>query len=133
MHNFKIKLEEKSTNKKFILLAIHYTESVADIPFTFRNSTKDFEMGRIIIEDKKNMILKNIGSVQINPIERTAIETTINKTKPFIYEVNGNIEDNRDSIILDLIYVQYLLKKGEPYYLYVKYNGEITNKIKLLF
>jgi hypothetical protein len=134
MVKFKVKLENLTEGENFKLMLSYWSKTAEEIPFRFSNANNRIEAQRLKIEDKNGNILDVNGRGHINPRNWEETNTTISDTKSFIYELKGDIEDiGLGEIHLDLVTAKYILKKGEPYYFYHEYEGEQSEKIKIIF
>lgn len=134
MANFKVNLEQRKEDDKFILKVIYYGKSSKEENFRFFNATKGLEAQDLKIEDKNGKILELVGDGNLSPKKWETIETTISNTKPFIYESVAYIDDyGKGYILLDFLTAKYALKIGETYYIYLHYQDEVTDKIEIVF
>jgi hypothetical protein len=131
---FKAKLEGVKEEDKFILKMMYFGKSVKEQPFRFFNAFKTIEARDLKIEDKNGKVLERFGNGSISPKNTNETNTMISETKSFIYESRAWIEKfDEEHIILDFITASYLLKKGDPYYIYLLYLDEVTDKIEIVF
>ncbi len=133
MANLIIKLNNKTQNRHFRIEVAFLTNSNEETPFVFGNSSKSLERVNLVVEDSALNILEPTEVIMIKPALQASQQTSISKTKHFIYEIGGTIEEEDNKILLSLASVSYLLKKNEQYSFYLKYKGAQSNIIKTSF
>jgi hypothetical protein len=134
MAYFKATLENKTKGKNFNLTVKYYSKTSEGISFSFRNANKGLEAQDLKIEDKDGNIIEPKGRGSITTKTNGPIVTTITDTEPFVYEMKTEIIHfwgNR--IALSFITAGYELNKGVPYYFYLIYEDEQTNKVEITF
>lgn len=134
MANFKVKLEVIKLKEHFSLNIIYYGKYTKEQPFRFFNSYKSIERVDLKIVNRKGEIIEPDGQGAISPKNTNEINTMISQTKPFVYNSIAELEEiDGKTVFLNFITSAYILKKGEPYYFYLHYLDEVTDKIEVIF
>ena len=134
MNEYKINLESVKEENEFILRIKYFGNSEKDYSFCFNNALKSIEGRYLKIEDSDGRIIEPDFKGHINPKNRDDINVMISDTKPFIYNSIAEIEEiDEKTVFLNFITAAYILKKGEPYYMYLHYLDEVTDKIEIVF
>lgn len=129
--NLQIKLENKSTNYDFHVDIIHYSEVDFAWEFSFENSTYWIERGLLNFTDENDIGLKQVELLLVNPMSRKNTIVQIDSSRPFIYEVKGEIADLKDKVLIRLKAVSYLFTKGKNYKICLQYGNKRTNILTL--
>jgi hypothetical protein len=133
MAYFKAILENKTKGKKFQLNVVYSAKTDSPIDFVFRNANKSIEARSLKIEDKDGNIIEPHFRGHIKPLSYDPIVTSITDTQPFVYEMKTEIDKWDDQVVLNFITSFYRLDKGTPYYFYLIYEDEQTNKVEITF
>ncbi|OYQ50386.1 hypothetical protein CHU92_00095 [Flavobacterium cyanobacteriorum] len=97
--------------------------------FEFSNSMFLLEKNLLKIMDAKENILHPDAIISIRPKKLDRVKTTISKKNPFIYNIKGVFINEEKFIRLKLASVEYLLKKGEKYFVELNNNDFTSNRV----
>jgi hypothetical protein len=134
MKKFKVELKNCTVENNFLLNIYYKPEnSIEEIEFTFRNSSKSLERNSLEFLDADGNVISPIVFTIFNPIKRETVKKTITKESPFIYQVKGIINNKQDKVHLDLGTVEYLFDLNKQYFVQLKYNSKVSDKLSLMF
>ena len=135
MKNFKVELKNSTVENNFQLDIYYKPEnSIEEIEFTFRNSSKSLERNSLEFLDSDGNVINPIVFTIFNPIKRETVKKTITKESPFIYQVKGIIKNKQDNKVhLDLGTVEYLFELNKQYFVQLRYNSKVSDKLNLMF
>ncbi len=133
MNNFKATLLESIENDDFLVKIIYKPLENGETDFKFGNSSKTLERDSLEFLDSDLNSLQPINYKIINPKEIKKLKMKISNEYPFIYEVKGKINYYDQKVHIKLATAEYLLERGKDYFLQLRYDGKISEKIKIAF
>ena len=135
MKKFKVELKNCTVEHNFQLDIYYKPEnSIEEIEFTFRNSSKSLERNSLEFLDSDGNVINPIVFTIFNPIKRETVKKTITKESPFIYQVKGIIKNKQNNKVhLDIGTVEYLFELNKQYFVQLRYNSKVSDKLNLMF